>query len=202
MQGGRLMPSSAAIHADPLVKLRRDAVRTSLVGVGVCIAALAWALWPDRVRPAIVDRPVATLKGPAKAAASEQLAINWSAFDAPIWNPSPAPASPQAPPPPLRLQLIAITKETAPSGTAFYVASLYDPDTDTLSVVRAGEKVAARKVVRVDALWVEIADTMGTRRLTLDVPASATPPPTAGAVNASSTPTSAKTTGAGGGELR
>ncbi|MFM9995673.1 MAG: hypothetical protein ACKVU4_07720 [Phycisphaerales bacterium] len=96
-------------------------------------------------------------------------------FHAPVWVAPPAPAdeaepAKPAPAPPLKLQLLAITRAGED-----YRAALYDPETDRLHVVGAGESVGGRSVDRVEANAIALRDGSGVRMLALrdDHPAAA-----------------------------
>ena len=95
-------------------------------------------------------------------------ALDLAAFRTPIWiaePPPPAPvaaAPPPPPPPPLKLQLLAIIREDNT-----HKAAVYDPDTDRLLVVSAGEKLGLRTVEQVDATSLTLRDDTGQRVLAL-----------------------------------
>lgn len=104
---------------------------------------------------------------PAPLAATRLAALDLDPFRAPIWVAPPGPAAEaepakQAPPPPLKLQLLAITRE----GES-YLAVLYDPETDRLHVVGAGESVGGRSVDSVEAGAIALRDGSGVRTLAL-----------------------------------
>lgn len=154
--------------------------RWLLAACGVAIIiSLSFAIAP-------LDRPhieTPALETPAPAEATPQLAaLDLDAFRAPIWvadPPPPAPPPTLPPPPPLRLQLLAIIREPdsdmSTSGTnvrvsSSYRATLYDPDTDRLYVVTAGDIVGTRTVEHVDAGNVRLSDAAGPRTLSLRDP--------------------------------
>jgi hypothetical protein len=64
--------------------------------------------------------------------------------------------------PPLKLQLLAILKDNG-----VFKAAVYDPDTDKILVVAAGEKIGSRTVDRVVASGATIRDALGARTLAL-----------------------------------
>jgi hypothetical protein len=80
-------------------------------------------------------------------------------------------------PPPLRLQLIGITRDAPKDGTtAVLRAALYDPDSDRLLLVAAGETLTAGrgggtplqlKIASLTADTIELSDGTLTRTLTL-----------------------------------
>lgn len=143
--------------------------RPLLALCGACAGgALVYALAPLN-RPA-VDAPA--LDAPSPGVVPPRVAaLDVDAFRAPIWvadpppPPPPPPTAPSTSPPPLRLQLLAIVRDAG--DPPVYRATLYDPDTDRLLVVAAGDKVGARTVERVDAEGVGLADASGPRSLLL-----------------------------------
>ncbi|MFN0131458.1 MAG: hypothetical protein ACKVW3_02835 [Phycisphaerales bacterium] len=161
--------------------------RWLLVACGIAIIiSLSFAIapldWPHIETPA--------LETPAPFEAPPRIAsFDVDAFRAPIWvadppPPIPLPAAPLAPPPPpLRLQLLAIIREPGPEASTIantteasaaapwtYRATLYDPDTDRLYVVAAGDVVGTRTVERVGADEVRLSDAAGPRTLSLRDP--------------------------------
>ena len=150
---------------EQLDRLRLAARHWAIGGGVLVVASAAWAVWPQRSEPVAPAQLRVATPGPAVVKVPT---IDIAAFNAPIWNPTP-PAKPAAPLPPLRLQLVAITGENAADGERRFRAAVYDPDTDSLFQVIAGEKVAGRSVIRVTATELEIADATGPRRLVLDV---------------------------------
>src|SRR5690606_37850712 len=100
-------------------------------------------------------------------------ALDLDAFRVPLWVAPPAPPEPEpepppsAPPPPLRMQLVAVVG-SGEQGPGAYSAVLYDPDTDRLVVVAAGESLAEGRVVEgVTASGVSIRDDHGVRTFAL-----------------------------------
>jgi hypothetical protein len=146
------------------------------VGVAVSLVAAAgvWAFGPLREPPPLT--PAGPAQPPPGARplpeTTARVALNRAAFQSPIWvapTPPPPPPSPEAappPPPPLKLQLLAIIAEDD-VGQPHYRAMVYDPDTDRVLVVSAGEKLGTRTVDSIDQLAVRIKDERGTRVLTL-----------------------------------
>ncbi|MFN0132484.1 MAG: hypothetical protein ACKVW3_08160 [Phycisphaerales bacterium] len=150
------------------------------------IISLSFALAPlprPHVETPALDTPAPAV-GPTRIAT-----LDVDAFRAPIWvadppPPVPPPSSPPAtPPPPVRLQLLAIIREPGPEASTIanatkadaaapwtYRATLYDPDTDRLYVVAAGDVVGTRTVERVDADEVRLSDAAGSRTLSLRYP--------------------------------
>lgn len=137
--------------------------RRTAFAVTVLFACAAFAFWP--LRPIGINTPVIErTQSPAK----QVVALDTAAFRAPIWvaepppPPPPAPIATPPPPPPLRLQLLAIIRESDA-----YKAAIYDPDTDRILVVAAGEKLGTRTVERVDKATLMLRDQAGMRVLAL-----------------------------------
>lgn len=134
---------------------------------GVVAACAAWALWPLSSAPI---EPPALYAAPRPLPSDVRLALDLDAFRVPIWvaEPPPPPPSvaPARPPPaaPLRLQLLAITRE----GDRL-CAVLYDPDSDRLHVVGDGEVVTGRTVEHVLADAVSFRDSGGRAIQTLSL---------------------------------
>lgn len=113
--------------------------------LGAAAACAAWALWPLRPPPELTQG-VAVEESQAERAApgSETVALDTTAFAAPLWiappppPPKPASPAPPPPPPPLRLQLVGIVVEEGGPR-----AVLYDPDADVLHIVASGEAVGS-----------------------------------------------------------
>ncbi len=138
--------------------------------VVVCVLALAacttWAVWPS---PELhLPRAPIELLTPTEDTGSTrtQVAFDHSAFHAPIWVRPPAPPAepkPTAPPPPTKLQLLALSTE---NGVA--KAMLYDPDADRVVNVSIGDKVSRAEVEDITSDRVVIADAAGRHQLLLD----------------------------------
>lgn len=147
---------------------RRAHTRLYLACTAV-ISSGIFALWPVHQRHILVptlDHALEPAHSPAQALSSLDLA----AFRLPIWvaeappPPAPAPAPPPPMPAPLKIQLLAIIRESKP-GT--YRAAVYDPDTDRVLVVAAGERIGSRAVERVDRASLTLSDQHGSRVLAL-----------------------------------
>jgi hypothetical protein len=136
-------------------------MRTTSVLLTVMLAGAGWwALAPASIPASAPEAPNA----PAPQETPALTALDAETFRAPLWvaPPAPAAAAVQAAPPPLKLQLLAIVRETES-----FKAMLYDPDTDKLLVVAEGEQVGGRRVERVTASGVQIRDGSGLRTLAL-----------------------------------
>lgn len=135
--------------------------RTVFGAAGV-VACAAWGLRPVAPRRIEVT--------PMETASREDIivqlaALDLDAFRAPVWVAAPAPPPPPsrvADPRPLKLQLLAITRERDA-----YRAFLYDPDADRLLVVGDGQAVGPRSVERVTPDAVVFRDGASERTLAL-----------------------------------
>lgn len=166
--------------ADPVLAGLSARLRTvRVVGATAIAVSFIWLVssvvaWFDgrRFTP---PTPQPTVKASATARL-DQREVDWSAFEAPIWNPRPAPqiAAPPPPPPPLRLKLLAIVgspnqtigTDSPPSGQRS--AMIYDPDTDEVVSVREGERISGRVVKIIDSHRVVLLDGAAERVLELD----------------------------------
>ena len=149
------------------------AVPVRVLGAGGAAAlALAswWALGPLGPPPGeTVGGSAAAAPDPPGTPARQSVVLDVAAFGAPLWvappppPPPPKEAPPPPPPPPLRLQLLAVIQE----GPGVRTAMLYDPDTDALLIVAAGERIGGRSVEAVTDDGVTIRDRAGVRSLSL-----------------------------------
>jgi len=135
-----------------LDRSRASTRRVLVTGTALCLIAALWAVWPS-ARPALMltepDTRVASTESPPPP-------LDLAAFDTPVWTIAEpikvaAAQPPPPPPPPLRLQLLGIVRE----GDA-YKAVLYDPDSNKVRVVAAGEDLQGRRVERIAADTVSI----------------------------------------------
>ena len=159
---------------DPILALRRSTRRVVIVGAALVVAAFAWALWPIERAPLALAEATGQ---PQATPAAERLAFNADAFKATLWTPPPVPPTApviaqKPPPPPLKLQLIGITRDTpAEGGTPVLRAALYDPESDQMLIVAAGEKITSGKarytVASLTADTIELADGDTVRKLSL-----------------------------------
>lgn len=130
----------------------------------VAMGAGGFAAWPVRPRPTSV--PVVPQLEPEPHMSA---ALDLAAFRVPIWvaeappPPPPAPAPAPLPPPTLKLQLLAIMRDRENGRTA----AVYDPDSDRVVVVAAGQKLGRRSVEEVLDTSLTLRDETGTRKLVL-----------------------------------
>jgi hypothetical protein len=160
---------------DPVLALRRSTRRVTVVGLAVAACVAAWALWPLKAEPATLAAGPDRAAPPASPA---RVAFNADAFKVTLWTPTPVPPpapviAQKPPPPPLKLQLIGITRDTpAEGGTPVLRAALYDPESDQMLIVAAGEKITAGKarytVASLTADTIELADGETVRKLSLN----------------------------------
>lgn len=150
-------PSDQTLNAGPPSPVtrwnRRRRAALVLASPAIAISAV-WGYWPIP-RPAAIDP---TLTRPQQESKPDEAhaPLDREAFAAAIWNPEPAPpraAEPTPtprPPRPIQLQLIGIARDPGPDGNEVLRAALYDPDTDKLHIVAAGERVGDVTIVAVE----------------------------------------------------
>lgn len=143
-------------------------MRPRVVIAAAILASATFAVWPRTPRKIVVP----TLERHASREAKPASALDLAAFRIPIWvaeAPPPAPPpTPVVPPlPPLKLQLLAIIGEKQTDGMTRYSAAVYDPDSDRVLVVAAGEKVGPRTVEHVNQDTLTLRDDAGQRVLAL-----------------------------------
>lgn len=155
---------------------RRTAWALVLLASAAPATVAAWALWP--LGPVAVNPP--ELAEPPPAADRNPLPLDLAAFHAPLWvAPAPQPPPPKPPddpsaaaraepPPPIRLQLLAIVREDGPNGRS--IALVYDPERDTLLVLREGDQHGTCRVARVTPASLELLNEAGVRTLALRDP--------------------------------
>ena len=153
---------------DPIARLHRSITRLQWTAGVLAVATGVWAFWPQAVAPIAVakvdDHAPASHKPVTPAVRSDFLALK-------LWTP-PAPpaeaAKPAAPTPrpPLKLQLVGITRESG-QGEGTVRAALYDPETDKLLIVASGEKVGVFTVTSLTNDEIGLADNQGVRMLSL-----------------------------------
>lgn len=169
-------------QAAPTSLLRRSIRRAFLMILPLVALASVWAFRPITRTP--IDAEISEGSAHKIQPKTARATVDPEAFAALLWSPPPvfAKAAPPKPPPPLpslKLQLIGIMKETAtdatPSSAAVLRAALYDPDTDTLHIVAAGERVGTGRftVSKLTPDTVELAD--GRERRTLSLRTDAPP---------------------------
>jgi hypothetical protein len=145
-----------------LERTRRVTRRTAVIG-GLCVAGAAvWALLPLEA-----DIPAFPKIAPAEPKVATPVPLDLAAFQSPAWTVESPPVTPvvaQAPPPPppLRVQLIGIVRDAEQDK-----AILYDPDSNKVFAVFAGELVHGRRVERVAGGSVSIGGGSSAQVLTL-----------------------------------
>lgn len=106
--------------------------------------------------PQLVERQDTTI-----VAERSTQALNVEAFNVKLWNPPPPPAKPETviaaePTKPFNLQLIGIITEGAQ-----HKAALYDPESDRILIVSAGDTVRDHVVTNVTERMIELARSDG-----------------------------------------
>lgn len=176
-------------------KIRFAGARSKTVasaGLGaIAVAMCAWWALRPLARESFIKRVESgELSLPPRERA---VALDMSAFEAPIWMappapptitleaanlpPAPAPTPPPAPPPPpFRLQLISIVREQV-EGRPVYRALFYDPDQDQLVLAVEGQTLGIRQVESITATGVSLREGANLRMLALvgDLPAGLAP---------------------------
>lgn len=151
--------------SDPLRRLRLRIAATSIVGAVGMLVSASWAL-------RFVAPPVATLPTLAPVVSDESAdpvaaTVDRAAYEVALWNPPPPPPPPPVPPAPeriesLRLELVGIVVTEGQT-----IAAIYDPTDDRIHLVRDGESIGTRSIVRVTSTFAEIQDGRRTHRLAL-----------------------------------
>lgn len=152
--------SAASWSFDPLRRFRRRCRLVTALALAVVAACAVWSMWPVRVDPHD------TTFDPRPRAPDETQAVGKSDWRpdrqvfrlAELWNPLPSPAPPaeeernesvRRP----SLSLVGIVIEDHDR-----LAVLYDPDTDRLHLLRAGERIEPFMVESIDDSAVTIRD--------------------------------------------
>jgi hypothetical protein len=143
---------------------------------------------PEAMRnPRAAPGAVASNEAAGQNASAARLDL--AAFRAPLWvapplppaPPAPTPATPTSsapkpppPPPPLKWQLLAIIAESSEGGVAHAGfsprAMLYDPETDAILELAAGDRHAGRSVESITQGSITIRTGAHTHTLTLERP--------------------------------
>jgi hypothetical protein len=167
---------------DPILMLRRRTRRMDLAGAAGCIMVLVIAAIPSRDRwtpptwrpedreSAAIQQRRSTLN--ARLATTQQTADRQRLYAAELWTPDPKPVIVEVPPPPpppprptLKLQLLGIHSTGVDGALA---ATLYDPETDRLAIVKSGDRVGLFDVDAVTIVGVDLRDAVGVRTLAVD----------------------------------
>lgn len=155
------------MHTDPLSIALKAARRTRSVCLLILVLAAAWAFRP---LPGPTPIPVAVAPPDVPAPEVPVQPLMLAAFDAPVFTttpPPPEPSVPSPPPPPpvLKLQLLGIAGVSA--GSPELIATLYDPEADSVRRTSPGETVAGWRVESIDTRTVALRRGDATRHLTL-----------------------------------
>lgn len=173
-----VLGSTSQLDDGVLVKLLDRLRLVRIVAALVVVFAFGWLVHflvggiESRRITVPSEMPTATTPAVARSVPRE---IDWTAFDAPIWNSRPAPqiAAPPPPPPPLRLKLLAVvvSSDRVPSSDAdarqSRSALIYDPDLDEVITVREGERIAGRLVKSIQTQRVILVE--GTTERTVEL---------------------------------
>jgi len=151
------------------------AIRTA-VAIALVTLLTWWAFMP--LPEVTIDTPRESPPNlPRSAPEPTRLALDLAAFHAPLWIAPPSPPAPtpvpkpEPPPPPLKLQILAIVRESGGADDhGGNRALLYDPDTDKPIWVRPGQTIGRRTVERITAEAVELRDGTLLRTLALREP--------------------------------
>lgn len=147
--------------------------------------AAAWAFWPLQERLSKSEMSAESPTPDADALPFVASApFDLDAFRVPIWvtpppPPPPPPIAQATPPqPPLKLQLLAISRDAgAPGEPAVLRATLYDPETDRLLIVAHGDTIGTRRVESLTEQAVALAGPDGQHKLSLTaIPANGASP--------------------------
>ena len=139
------MPAPDRIAAASRLRARRraDVSRAAVAGCGVFLGVAGWwALRPLEAPPVepIPDQSVSVVVSEPRSAPLEL-----RGFGADLW-PRPArtaaESQPPPPPPPRRIQLLGITSD----GPTRWLAAIYDPETDRVTLARVGDRIGPRSV--------------------------------------------------------
>lgn len=135
---------------DPLVRAQATNRLARWIAGLIVVAALTGAFWPLPPIKIALPEPVEQAT-PASTGAIASL--NVAAFDLPLWIVAATPVAEEKPtappaplpPPPLRIQLLGITRGGTPDAPA-YKATIYDPDSDRIIIIAGGDTVGGRTV--------------------------------------------------------
>lgn len=153
-------------HVEPVPPKAGSLARAALLGAP--LLALAWWALAPLPEDAIEAAPASETEEPLHRE-PVQVELDQAAFHAPLWIAPPAVNEvtakadpPPPPPPPLKLQILAIVRDSEGDR-----ALLYDPDTDKPIWVKGGQAIGVRTVERVTAGTVEIREGTLLRTLAL-----------------------------------
>ena len=133
--------------------------------IGVVVASTAYTCWP--LSRAAVQMPTLTA---APAAQDDQVAaiatatIDPGLFTKPLWVVPPTPPAPanaipdEAPPPPVRLQLVGIVTELNNGAASRRLAAIYNASDDQLHIVASGDQIERIRVIEIGRVAVRMDD--------------------------------------------
>ena len=150
------------------------------LGCAMLAAAAAWWAWavPERQLPIAEGNEAPFSRVSASAEAARAASHDLAAFQAPLWVAPPAPPAPpppapkpepEPPPPVLKWQLLAIVSgptEASESGTLR--AMIFDPETDSVIELAAGQRHGARTIETIEQGSVTVREGRHAVRLMLD----------------------------------
>jgi hypothetical protein len=187
------LPSSAAANVAPRVSITLADVMIA----AVCLAGvLLVGWWAINISSGTLPEAMRNPRGAPGAVTSNEAAgqdasaarLDLAAFRAPLWVAPPAPPAaptpspnsqassppPPPPPPPLKWQLLAIIADPGEGDIAAAGftprAMLYDPETDAVLELAAGDRHAGRSVESITRDGITIRTGTHTHTLTLERP--------------------------------
>ena len=144
------------------------------VGAFAAIGAFWWAIAvPSSPAPYVPDLDESSIEAPSHGDTARP-AWDLTPFDVALWTAPPPPSTPQPPPPtprrlpPPRYQLVGVVSQPDADDTSAFAAVLYDPDADTLVMVRTGDAIGEHTVQSVNTDGVTLAGGNAEHRLELD----------------------------------
>lgn len=158
---------------------------TAMPSIGLALvcamiaAVAAWWAWavPERQLPIAEGNEAPSGRVSASAEAARAASLDLAAFQAPLWVAPPAPPAPpppapkpepEPPPPVLKWQLLAIVSgptEASESGTLR--AMIFDPETDSIIELAAGQRHGGRTIEAIEGGSVTVREGRHAVRLTL-----------------------------------
>ncbi len=166
-------------------RARANRVGVNRAAAGVCVAGVVSAAWwafvvPVR-EPSVRENLLEQFDSVGNVPKKQELrfALDLADFRAPLWVAPPAPPAkvamplvpkpaPEPPAPPMKWQLLAIMLETGMEGEVTRRAMVYDPESDIVMALGAGEKHQGRTIESVGSGWLAIRDGKHAYTLRLD----------------------------------